>query len=304
VHRLGPTFVAIAVLSAGGIRAQEASKPSADQPPESSIATAKKSFASLSKKYPTEERGTLEMPTLAAPEFNLGTPTALESPKNKTAKPSGNWLVDGVSAAPAGKDHHSSSVEQRRFDALTSKNGSGLEAQEITALSDGEEISNAQNRPSSRMRETAKQLPESVNPLASYMPRWVSAQDRALLLPSKIQDFSAANLDDSLINFSGASSVSAASPGESAGLTPTALKDPVLDNPYLRSTAFNAPTLVSEVAVSGNFRSLIPVAAKPLDSALHGPMIDAPTQTATKSSPRDLAKPEDGAKYFKQLKRF
>ncbi len=245
------------------------------------------------------------MPTLAAPEFNLGARTALESPKNKATKSSKNWLVDGVMSAPAGRDRDSSSADLRRSNALATKQSSRLlEEQEITALPNGQEVSTTLDRPASRTRETAKQPPESFNPLASYMNGWISTQDRALLLPPKNQDFSAANPDSTLINFSGAPTASAASPSESAGLTPTALKTPVQDNPYLGSAAFNAPALGSEIAVPVNVPNFAPVIAKPLDSALRGSIIDSPAQAATKVAPRDLAKPDDNAKYFKQLKRF
>lgn len=305
MHRPGLIFAAIALLGVGGIHAQESSKSSVDQPPENSLATARKSFESLTKKHPTDERGVLEMPTLAAPEFNLGARTALESPKNKATKSSKNWLVDGVMSAPAGRDRDSSSADLRRSNALATKQSSRLlEEQEITALPNGQEVSTTLDRPASRTRETAKQPPESFNPLASYMNGWISTQDRALLLPPKNQDFSAANPDSTLINFSGAPTASAASPSESAGLTPTALKTPVQDNPYLGSAAFNAPALGSEIAVPVNVPNFAPVIAKPLDSALRGSIIDSPAQAATKVAPRDLAKPDDNAKYFKQLKRF
>ncbi|MBC7367153.1 MAG: hypothetical protein H7343_10155 [Undibacterium sp.] len=282
-------------------------KPRADQSQESSIATARKSFESLSRKHPLEERGSLELPTLATPEFNLGATTALDSPKAKAmAKPSRNWLVDGVMTKPTGRELSSpSSRESGGSDVSLAKESIGGDEAGNTSLAPYSETSRDHERPAAPLRENGNSGSESFNLLASYMTGWISTQDRALLLRSKPQDTGASTWASSFVNLTAARSLSAGAGSDNPSLSQGTPKATVQVNPYLTNAGgFNAHALISDAAPSASFQNFAPVVSKPADTPARPPALAGPEQMAGKQTVRDLAKPDDNVKYFKQLKRF
>lgn len=309
MRRFRPIIVAgtIVVLGVLNIRAEEATKPLLEQPPQDSIATAKQSFESLSKKHQIEDRGALQIPTLAAPELNLGAPTAAESSKGKAAaKPSKNWLVDGVLSKQAAKDRVSSSADTRRPGETDSREADAAEDPKIFSLVAGAEVSSAHERAAPHIRESKAPPADSVNPLASYMSGWISTQDRALLLPQKDQDASAATWGNNLSNLTAASSgaVASGSAVENFGLSQPALRIAARENPYLGIDSFNA-NKPPESGPAANLKDFAPLASKMIDPVGRAPIFQPSPPAVSGTTPaRDLAKPDDNAKYFKQLKRF
>jgi hypothetical protein len=301
----------IVVSGSMGARAQEVNQPSPEQAQEESIATAKQSFETLKKRLPIEERNGTGMTFLAAPEFHLGTPTPTESVKAKTAKPTKNWLVDGAMAkSPANtKDRSLASEDIRRSDSreLNDLAGTSVSDESETAtLTEGSDASSRRERATLQAHESSSTKTEAINPLASYMSGWISTQDRALLLPPKGTESTAGALDTGLMNFYATSSpgLSTSVPREGLDGNAAALTNGAQENPYLNSGNFRAPGVSAESAPVGSFQNLAPITPQSTIPILPAQMNEGPPQSANRPAARDLAKPDDNAKYFKQLKRF
>ncbi len=308
MRHLRPIIVAGAfALGASGIRAEEAANTGAEQPPQESIATAKQSFESLAKKHPADERGALDTPILAGPEFNLGTLRASEPTKAKAmAKPTKNWLVDGVMSKPRGNDRVPSAADTRRPDGPDARDVDGRAYPETAHLDTGSDIASSHERAGRPFRENPATASDSVNPLANYMSGWISTQDRALLLPQKSQDASATTWDNSFANLTSASSGAAAGGSvlDTTGLNQTAFKSIARENPYLDVGGFSA-NRSPESGTAVNFQNFSSAPPKMIDPVVRASNFEssAPAVAGTPAA-RDLAKPDDNAKYFKQLKRF
>ena len=312
MHRFRPIIVAGAfALGSLGVGAEEAANPRAEKSAEDSIATASKSFELLSKEHPTEERGALEIPTLATPVFNLGASPALEFSKATVmAKPSKNWLVDGAMSKPVGKERYSSSADAGRSRSVTTD----LEAADSigekgeTVLAAGSGVSSRRDQSTAPMGESTppSSLSEPINPLASYMSGWISTQDRAVLLPQKSPNTTGTAWANSLLNLASAPSVSTAGGSviENIGLNQPAFKTSPQENPYLNISGVSATGSLPESVSPANLSNFTFAAPKPIDPSARAPIFDSLSQASGKPAARDLAKPDDNSKYFKQLKRF
>jgi len=138
------------------------------------------------------------------------------------------------------------------------------------------------------------------------MSGWISTQDRALLLPQKSQNTTGTAWDNSLVNLASAPSVSSAGGlvVENIGLNQPAFKTSPQENPYLNIGGVGATGSLPESVSPGNLPSFALAAPRAIDPGARAPIFDSLPQTASGPVARDLAKPDDNAKYFKQLKRF
>lgn len=277
--------------------------PSPEAPAASAIAGAKKSFDTLGRKRIAEERG-LDLPKLAAPELNLVGLADVRAPKPKSpAKASKRWLVDGVMGPVADPLKPGLRDDPSRPDlAATAELGQGRFVER------GEGSADLRSRQKDPLKTPRAFGPEvapaaAANPLASFMTAWISSQDRSRLLPAApilpgSADRSGGVADDLQARFLGFGS--AVPPGGSTAGTASFLPAP---NPYL-----SFPGVGDAVGGSGTVARAKTESFEAMPRTMEsigriGPALQLAVPVETPAT-RNLVKPSDDDKYFKQLKRF
>lgn len=288
-----------------GIGAAEAPvvERSPETPEESAIAGAKKSFDTLGRRRTAEERG-LDLPKLAAPELNLAGPPDARAPKTKSpAKSSKGWLVDGVMGPVADplKPGLSDDPSRPELEA-TAKLGQGRFVERGEGLSD---FRSPQKDPLKTPRALGPEVAPvaAPNPLASFMSSWISSQDRSLLLPATpILPGSADRTGGIADNFQ-ARSLALGATVPPGGSTVSAASFLPATNPYLSISGVGEAAAGLGTVARAKVESFDspPKTMEPMGRIGPERRLAEPAETPTI---RNLVKPSDDEKYFKQLKRF
>ena len=276
---------------------------SPEAPEESAIAGAKKSFDTLGRKRTAEERG-LDLPKLTAPELNLAGPPDARAPKTKApAKSSKGWLVDGVMGPVADplKPGLSDDPSRPEIEA-TAELGQGR-------FVERDEVASDLRSPQKDPRKTPRALGPEVapvaapNPLASFMSSWISSQDRSLLLPAAPILPGSADRTGGIADDFQSRSLALGATVPPSGSTVSAASFLPATNPYLSISGIgDAVAGLGTVArAKVEFFDSPPRTIDPTGRIGPERRLAEPAETPTT---RNLAKPSDDEKYFKQLKRF
>lgn len=301
----------------------ESTSAAAALAPAASIDTAKRELDAIkAARNPAVQSG-LDLPRIAAPELQLGSPSASPWSKRDRAskaqleaeRKAKNWLIEGVEKEKRldrdGRDGRTerTQLESERVlaarDELRNNDADG-ETESVGTMATLEAESGRDSHEGRREREPAE-TPVS-NPLAGYMAGWMTPQDFALLQPNVAATATAVPAGSGLANGNGpVASTVPASPAVTNGDIATGLfgagkangASAVLrENPYLAALA---PPAQMEALFSAPPAGTAPPPAPSAPSVFQpAPLLESP---ATKSKVPEFARPTDD-KYFKQLKRF
>jgi hypothetical protein len=277
--------------------------PSSETPEESAIAGAKKSFDTLGRKRTTEERG-LDLPKLTAPELNLAGPSDVRSPKPKTpAKSSKSWLVDGVMGPVADPLKPGLAADPSRPELeSTAELGQARFVERGEGLSD---LRSLQKDPPKTPRDLGPEIAPvaAPNPLAGFMSYWISSQDRSLLLPAGPTLPGTADRSGGIVDDLQARSLANGATLSPNGSTVSAATFLPATNPYLSISGIGESAAGLGAVARAKIESFeaMPKTMESIGRIGPAPQLAVPAETP---ATRNLAKPSDDEKYFKQLKRF
>lgn len=243
----------------------------------------------------------------ALPSINgIDTPTIMLLPETpagragnpfdeKKARRSQNWLVEAMMKDPE-KGRDSNKLKSGKDELGGDEDGLNPMERLIVQQLRGDDVKKPQDA-AQELRVQDELKNSVVNPLNDFMATWISSRDRDLLLGDQLAGKADSSFKDIRLLNAQTSNNSAL-----AGLNLAGAETTRKENPYL-----NLPDL--------NSRQDAPVASTP-DSARYRPITQpaatAPTFTEQPAEPRrskdtmpaPLAKPEEDARYFPQLKRF
>jgi hypothetical protein len=303
-----PRFLLLMLLAAGGGSLAWAQAPI----DAGGIAGAKQEFQALQRAESAPNSARVELPRINVPQLSdtaPDAPTPLSREKTLAAqkeisRQSKNWLVDAMM-----KGGHGRRDAVARSHADSRSDADGI-AEAAAASGPFAQLTDEQTVPSRSALEPTRQsgrgeLPDEPgpdplanvsNPLSAYMAGWISAPDRALLLPKP--DEIRAGPDGLQPDAAAIQGPRNLNDGPPAGLD--AFKSTAA-NPYL-PISDTGPLNLPPAA------SLLPPPAPPeLAAPAPLPPAAAPTPPPSRppaNAPPDFAKPDDDAKYFPQLKRF
>lgn len=277
--------------------------PSPEAPEESSIAGAKKSFEMLGRKRTAEERG-LDLPKLTAPELNLAGPSDARAPKPKTpAKPSKGWLVDGVMGPVGDPPKPSLGADPSRPELeATAELGQARFVERGEGVSD---LRSLQKDPLKTPRDLGPEIAPvaAPNPLASFMSSWISSQDRSLLLPAAPILPGSADRSGGIAEEIQARSLAIGATVPPDGSTVSAATFRPATNPYLSISGAGEAAAGLGAVARGKTESFEAMPRAIESVGRTGPATQLAVPVETPAS-RNLVRPSDDEKYFKQLKRF
>lgn len=232
-------------------------------------------------------------PIMLLPE----TPTrrTTNSSDEKKARRSQNWLVEAMMKDP---EENSDRAKLKSGRDELSEDEDGLDPMErlIVQQLRGDDVKKAQEAAQElRVHDELKNA--AVNPLNDFMAAWISSRDRDLLFGDQWSGQGDSSFKDiGLLNTPSSSS------NALAGRNLAGSETTQLENPYLNLPALNlreeAPA-ASTPDLAGSRPTLQPTATAPI---LMEPPVEP--QRSKDALPSPLAKPEDDARYFPQLKRF
>lgn len=305
------SFGPVLALLAGTLAAQ--TPAGSEAATDAGIAGAQREFQTI-REHQTSAPGTtkLELPRISAPaETTAPSPAPVIMPRDretlllekKKAERAKNWLVDAVmhdADDATGRDADAKSKDATKLDpALAADPFAQLIAEQKQRAREDERARAGERSPAESGPGALTAPPP--NPLAGYMAAWISPQDHELLLP-KPENSSAAALP-------GLAGVDVANRPTSDRGPANDLFVPGVDDfkPAADANPYLAPPLPAPPATApasgGGAPDLVPPAADTFHAppAMSGP---APVEREKSVAPPGLAKPEDDAKYFPQLKRF
>lgn len=270
---------------------------------ESAIAGAKKSFDTLGRKRTAEERG-LDLPKLAAPELNLAGPPDARAPKAKSpAKSSKGWLVDGVMGPVADPLKPGLSADPSRPEIeATAELGQARFFERGEGSSD---LRSLQKDPLKTPRALGPEVAPvaAPNPLANFMSSWISSQDRSLLLPATPILPGSADRTGGIADDLPARSLALGVTAPPGGSTVSAATFLPATNPYLSISGVGEAVAGLGTVARARVESFDSPPRTMEPTGRIGPE-RRPAETAETPKIRNLVKPSDDEKYFKQLKRF
>jgi len=291
------------VLGLAGPMVQATDDPAVSARKPTMIESAQVEFKSLHPPQNLPEAATkLSLPGLTSLDTSEAVP--IQSPlqrakelqdKNQSTK-SKNWLVnammkpDKVTAAGGKSDADDAGKDESLdpFERLIAENKRGASSKAQTAA---------------KLETNREELKTKVvNPLSGYMSGWISARDQELLL----RDVAAPDAALTISRFS--DSLPPAGPMLNNGVFTSSTEATHRGGPNPFAAPAN-PYLTLPV-ISPNERSFVPLAVDtaPNPSSLQPPVqVTAPPPQAPPAKdimPSGLAKPEEDARYFPQLKRF
>ena len=276
---------------------------SPEAPEESAIAGAKKSFDTLGRKRTAEERG-LDLPKLTAPELNLAGPPDARAPKTKApAKSSKGWLVDGVMGPVADplKPGLSDDPSRPEIEA-TAELGQGRFVERGESPSDLRSLQ--KDSPKTPRAPGPEVAPVAApNPLASFMSSWISSQDRSLLLPAAPILPGSADRSGGIADDLQARSLAFGAPVPPDGSTIGAATFQPATNPYLSISGVGEAAAGLGAVARAKTESFEAMPRTMESVGQSGPLSQLAVPAGAPAT-RNLVKPSDDEKYFKQLKRF
>ena len=236
------------------------------------------------------------LPSLQVPDLSVPPPSTLATrtkPEAARAKPSSNWLVDGVMAqkrAQEGGSNHpgDTPIPPKMPDDIASGLQDSAASEELVAAKESVVVA-----PEPEIGKPAGAIGHHpVNPLDAFMASWMSGKDLEALKPvlsthgpSEGPAAESAPLDLPGADFGqtkvAASPVAAAPAGTAAG-----------DNPFIELLSAPAPSLFPETEV------------RPTPIAPSQPAINTSVAPETKGAVPDYAKDLQEDPAFKQMRRF
>jgi hypothetical protein len=270
----------LGILALAAAVAVQAGDPSA--PPEDSIAAAKKDFAAI--KAAPGDSGPLSGDRLAKPESVGPREADAAAPEHPplgaapAASGTGNWLVDAMERRPARSG-------QTAGGAGPIPGGLDL----LAAMGSGTPGAGVGDKADRAGEGGAKVAPDSaVNPLDAFMEGWISARDKALLLP-----------DRRTLPFLGGTESGPDAAAAGAFARPDAGGAKASANPYV-ADLYPAAAPPAPPELPGYGPLLVPDVA--------GPSLPLGPTTKPFEAPRfeipDFAQSNDDDKYFREMRRF
>ena len=237
----------------------------------------------------------IELPKMITPELQLGgDPPVVERtvpPQPDEKMKAANWLVDGVL-----KKSKTESREESADEHTSSFGREGLGADQRQV---GWQVGHGKGESVSR---SGKPSAAEGNPLDRYMAAWMTPRDFVLLQPVTGGEIAG--------NLAGQGGLRSATPSDfslpgASGTAPSTLKR---INTVTSSAQTDAPRknpfLTALVSLPQPPTTLIPTSgANSIGNSVSRPSIPMEPAAAQSNVP-DFVKPNDDAKYFKQLKRF
>jgi hypothetical protein len=275
---MSPVRATVGLFTAAALVAAEA-------PPEDSVAAAKRDLEAIKAGRVTPEAPRVALPSVAAPDFSVGTPALPRVPATKTPgnaaarKKSENWLVEAMQprngSAAADSEDRSASAEGKSAETAAGATRNKFE-----------------QRPTPRER-----VEPIVNPLTHYMAGWMTPQDFKLLQPTLTaeRDPTRSGREEFAASLPLAGAASTADRLPLGKTTADAASRPPRENPFLAALGPTTPVAASGIANS-------PTAPRP--PVVVAPPAPSPTPAPTSQNVPAFVKPLDDAKYFKPLKKF
>lgn len=257
----------------------------AEAPPEDSVAAAKRDLEAIKAGRVTPEAPRAALPSVATPDFSVGTPALPHVPAPKTPgnaaarKKSENWLVE----------------------AMQPRNGSAAaDSEDRSASTEGNSAETATGAARDKFEQRLaprERVEPIVNPLTHYMAGWMTPQDFKLLQPTLTAERDAPRSGReefaAILPLAGAASTADRLP---LGKTTTDASSRLpRENPFLAALGPTNPVVAAGITNPPAAQRPPVIVASPAPSPMPGP---------NSQNVPAFVKPLDDAKYFKPLKKF
>ncbi len=276
----------------------------AEAPPEDSVAAARRDLEAIKAGRGPPEAPRVALPSVAAPDFSVGTPTLPRVPATKapggaaTRKKSENWLVEAMQPRVPRHGDPSDRAGGRTSDNVDGSVATDSEDRSTSAEAASAEAITGTTRNKSEQRRTPRVRAEPViNPLTHYMAGWMTPQDFKLLQPTlnAEHDPTRSGREEFAASLPLAGAASTADRLPLGKTTADAASRPPRENPFLAALGPTTPVAAAGIANP-------PTASRP-PVVVAPPAPTPPPAPASQSVPA-FVKPLDDAKYFKPLKKF